>query len=144
MNVPYPQDFIINAVALGSVEGFTVVDFKDLNGDGIYNGVEIDSFITSNYVEPLKLEEHQSIELAYTGIVGGNNLFELNLYSARYKNFKGPLNGFAVAGPAWNYFVQSSGPLQLDAIRQVNYGDNLVHSDPNQHFTYAITYNFKP
>ena len=140
MNVPYPQDFIINAVALGSVDGFTVVDFKDFNGDGIYNGAEIDSFITSNYVEPLKLEEHQSIELAYTGIVGGNNLFELNLYSARYKNFKGPLDGFAATGPAWNYFVQSSGPLQLDAIRQVNYGDNQVSEDPLPHFSYALTY----
>ena len=86
------------------------------------------------------MEEHQSIELAYTGIVGGNNLFELNLYSARYKNFKGPLDGFAVTGPAWNYFVQSSGPLQLDAIRQVNYGDNQISEDPLPHFSYALTY----
>ena len=61
-------------VALGSANGFTIVDFKDLNGDGIFNGVEIDSFITSNYVEPLKLEENQSIELAYSGVVGGKNL----------------------------------------------------------------------
>ena len=44
MNVPYPQDFIINAVALGSVNGFTVVDFKDLNGDGIIMKA-IDSFL---------------------------------------------------------------------------------------------------
>ena len=140
MNIPYPQDFIIDAVAMGSGNGFTVVDFKDLNGDGIYNGTEIDSFITSNYVEPIDLEEHQSLELAYTGVIGGNNLFEVNLYSGRYKNFKGPLTAFAVTGPAWNYLVQSSGPLQLDAIRQVNYGDNLVHSDPVPHFTYALTY----
>ena len=139
MNIPYPQDFIINAVALGSVDGFTVVDFKDLNGDGIYNGAEIDSLLQV-IMEPLKLEEHQSIELAYTGIIGGNNLFELNLYSARYKNFKGPLDGFAVTGPAWNYFVQSSGPLQLDALRQVNYGDNQVSEDPLPHFSYALTY----
>ena len=40
----------------------------------------------------------------------------------------------------YTYLVQSSGPLQLDAIRQVNYGDNLVHSDPVPHFTYALTY----
>ena len=140
MNIPYPQDFIINAVALGSVNGFTVVDFKDLNGDGIYNGVEIDSFITSNYVEPLKLEEHKSIELAYTGVIGGKNLIEFNLYSARYKNFKGPLTGFAATGPAWNYFTQSSGPLQLDAIRQVHYGDSQVGEDPLPHFSYALTY----
>ena len=140
LNIPYPQDFIVNAVALGSANGFTVVDFKDLNGDGIYNGVEIDSFITSNYVEPLKLEEHQSIELAYTGVVGGKNLLELNLYTARYKNFKGPLTGFAVTGPAWNYLVQSSGPLQLDAIRQVHYGDSQLSDDPLPHFSYALTY----
>ena len=50
LNIPYPQDFIVNAIALGSANGFTIVDFKDLNGDGIFNGVEIDSFITSNYV----------------------------------------------------------------------------------------------
>ena len=134
----YPQDFVIDAVAMGSPDGFTVLDFKDLNGDGVYS--DNDSLITSRYVEPLKLEEHQSIELAYTGIINGKNLIEINLYSGRYKNFKGPLTAFATTGPAWNYLVQSSGPVQLDAIRQVNYGDNLVVSDPVPHFTYALTY----
>ena len=123
---------------MGSPDGFTVLDFKDLNGDGVYS--DNDSLITSRYVEPLKLEEHQSIELAYTGIINGKNLIEINLYSGRYKNFKGPLTAFATTGPAWNYLVQSSGPVQLDAIRQVNYGDNLVVSDPVPHFTYALTY----
>ena len=144
MNIPYPQDFVIDAVAMGSANGFTIVDFKDLNGDGIYNGTEIDSLINSNYVKPLELEEKRSIELAYTGVIGGNNLFEINLYSGRYKNFKGPLTAFAVTGPAWNYLVQSSGPLQIDAIRQVNYGNNLIHSNPVPHFTYALTYSNLP
>ena len=54
-----------------------VLPALDLNGDGIYNGTEVDSFITSNYVEPIDLEEHQSLELAYTGVIGGNNLFEV-------------------------------------------------------------------
>lgn len=140
MGISYPKDFIINAVAVGSVNGFTVVDFKDLNGDGIYNGSEIDSFITSNYVEPLKLEEHQSIELAYTGIVGGKNLLELNIYSAKYKNFKGPLTAFATTGPAWNYFAQSFGDLQSDALRQVHSGNNQESDDPLPPFTYVLTY----
>ena len=136
----YPEDFVINAVAMGSGEGFTVLDFKDINGDGVYNGSEIDSLITSRYVRPLELEEHQSIELAYTGVVNGNNLIEFNVYSGRYKNFKGPLTPFAVTGPAWNFMAQSFGQLELDAIRQVNYGESLVNDNPVPQFTYCLTY----
>ncbi len=136
----YPEDFVINAIAMGSGEGFTVLDFKDLNGDGIYNGSEIDSLITSSYVRPLELEEHQSIELAYTGVINGKNLIEFNVYSGRYKNFKGPLTPFAVTGPAWNFMAQSFGQLDLDAIRQVNYGESLINNNPVPQFTYCLTY----
>ena len=136
----YPEDFVINAIAMGSGEGFTVLDFKDLNGDGIYNGSEIDSLITSSYVRPLELEEHQSIELAYTGVINGKNLIEFNVYSGRYKNFKGPLTPFAVTGPAWNFMAQSFGQLDLDAMRQVNYGESLINNNPVPQFTYCLTY----
>ena len=140
----YPEDFIINAVAMGSGEGFTVLDFKDLDGDGIYGGSEVDSLIGSRYVRPLELEEHQSIELAYTGVIDGKNLIEFNVYSGRYKNFKGPLTAFAVTGPAWNFMTQSSGQLDLDATRQVNYGKDLVNSSPVPQFTYCLTYENVP
>ena len=42
----YPQDFVIDAVAMGSPDGFTVLDFKDPNGDGVYS--DNDSLITTD------------------------------------------------------------------------------------------------
>ena len=140
LGIPYPEDFIINGVAMGSATGFTQVDFKDLNGNGVYDGSDIDSLISSRYTAPLELEEHQSMELAYTGVINGNNLVEINFYRGHYKNFKGPLTAFAVTGPAWNYFTQAFAPLQLDGIRQVNYGEELVVDNPIPAFTYALTY----
>ena len=82
----YPFDWTMDAVSMGSSDGFTVVDFKDMDGDGIYG--EEDMLITSKYVEPLQLEQNQSIELAYSGLINSNNLFECNLYTGKYKNFK--------------------------------------------------------
>ena len=69
----YPYDWTMDAVSMGSSDGFTVVDFKDMDGDGIYG--EEDMLLTSKYVEPLQLEQNQSIELAYSGLINSNNLF---------------------------------------------------------------------
>ena len=80
---------------MGSSDGFTIVDFKDMDGDGIYG--EADTLLTSKYVEPLQLEQNQSIELAYSGLINSNNLFECNLYTGKYKNFKGPLTVFGLS-----------------------------------------------
>ena len=55
-----------------------------------------------------------------------------------------PLTAFAVTGPAWNFMTQSSGQLDLDAIRQVNYGKGLVNSSPVPQFTYCLTYENVP
>ena len=138
----YPQDWKADAIAMGSSDGFTILEFKDLDGNGIY-GVG-DSLINSKYLDPLKLEEHQSIELAYTGVIDSRNLVEINLYRGRYKNFKGPLTAFAFTGPHWNYFAQIIEPLEENAIRQVNYGDNLIDDDPVPQFVYCLTYSNLP
>ena len=50
----------MNAVSMGSSDGFTIVDFEDMDGDGIYSDQDV--LINSKYVEPLQLEEHQSLE----------------------------------------------------------------------------------
>ena len=93
----YPYDWTINVTGLGYYDGFTVIDFKDLDNNGVYNDGDI--LLKDEYIEPLKLEEARSIELAYTGVLG-NNLIELNAYRSRHKNYKGPLTGYAVTGPA--------------------------------------------
>ena len=128
---------------MGSSDGFTVVDFKDMDGDGIYG--EADMLLTSKYIEPLQLEENQSLELAYSGLLNSNNLFECNLYTGKYKNFKGPLTVFGATGPGWVYVVQAFPyPLPIDGIRQINYGDKLIDPDPVPPFTYALTYPTVP
>ena len=96
----FPYDWVMHGVTMGSPEGFTIVDFKDLDGDELYS--ENDSLLNRQYIEPIQLEEHQSLELAYTGVINKANLFEVNFYSGKYKNFKGPLTVFAVSGPGWN------------------------------------------
>ena len=62
--VIYPHDWVMDAVSMGSSDGFTIVDFQDMDGDGIYGDQDV--LINSKYIEPLQLEEHQSLELAYT------------------------------------------------------------------------------
>ena len=63
----FPIDFVTHAIVTGAGNhGFTVLEFKDKDGNGIYG--ENDSLMFSNYFGPLKLEELQSIELAYTGL----------------------------------------------------------------------------
>ena len=139
----YPYDWTMDAVSMGSSDGFTVVDFKDMDGDGIYG--EADMLLTSKYIEPLQLEQNQSIELAYSGLINSNNLFECNLYTGVYKNFKGPLTVFGATGPGWVYVVQAFPyPLPIDGIRQINYGDKLIDPDPVPPFTYALTYPTVP
>ncbi len=139
----YPYDWTMDAVSMGSSDGFTVLDFKDMDGDGIYG--ETDSLITSKYIEPLQLEENQSFELAYTGLINSKNLFECNLYAGKYKNFKGPLTVFGATGPGWVYVVQAfPNPIPIDGIRQINYGDKLIDPDPVPPFTYALTYPTVP
>ncbi len=141
--VTYPYDWVMDAVSMGSSDGFTIVDFKDMDGDGIYS--EPDVLINSKYIEPLQLEEHQSLELAYTGLIDSNNLFECNLYTGRYKNFKGPLTVFGATGPGWVYVVQAfPNPLPIDGMRQINYGDKLIDPEPVPPFTYAMGYPTLP
>ena len=138
----YPEDFVIHAIAMGSSNGFTVVDFKDLDGDGVYS--VNDSLIDNKYFEPLKLEKRQSIEIAYTGIIDNKNLLEFNFFSARYKNFKGPLTTMAVTGPAWHFMSQAYGYLPIDAIRQVHTGEELISGNPIPPFIFALTYTTIP
>ena len=141
--VVYPYDWVMNAVSMGSSDGFTIVDFEDMDGDGIYSDQDV--LINSKYVEPLQLEEHQSLELAYTGLINKKNLFECNFYTGRYKNFKGPLTVFGATGPGWVYIVQAfPNPLPIDGIRQINYGNKLIDPDPVPPFTYALTYPTLP
>tara|TARA_B100001758_G_scaffold31936_1_gene23172 strand:- start:681 stop:1637 length:957 start_codon:yes stop_codon:yes gene_type:complete len=133
----------MDAVSMGSSDGFTIVDFQDMDGDGIYG--EQDVLFNSKYIEPLQLEEHQSLELAYTGLINKKNLFECNFYTGRYKNFKGPLTVFGVTGPGWVYVVQAfPNPLPIDGIRQINYGNKLIDPDPVPQFTYALAYPTLP
>ena len=139
LGVEYPQDWNMNALILGSPDGFTVVDFKDFDGNNIYS--EGDSLIKNEYIQPLELEETQSVEIAYTGVINRKNLIEFNIYSGRYKNFKGPGTGVAVTGPGWNYMAQSiPGPLPFDALRQVHYGADEFSNNPIPQFTYFLTY----
>ena len=139
----YPYDWVVHAVTMGSPDGFTIVDFKDLDGDNIYS--ESDSLINRQHVRPIQLEEHQSFELAYTGLINNNNMIEANIYSGQYKNFKGPLTVFAVSGPAWTSIVQAYPyPIQLDGTRQINYGDKLTDTEIVPAFTYALTYPTLP
>ena len=134
-----PYDWVMHGVTMGSPEGFTIVDFKDLDGDELYS--ENDSLLNRQYIEPIQLEEHQSLELAYTGVINKANLFEVNFYSGKYKNFKGPLTVFAVSGPGWNPVVQAYPyPIDFDGIRQINYGDKLTDTETVPLFTYALTY----
>ena len=67
-------------------------------------------------------------------------MLKINFFS-RNKNYKGPLTGYAVTGPAWNYMAQSiPGPLGLDEMRQVNYGRDLISDNPIPQFSYFLTY----
>ncbi len=127
---------------MGSSDGFTIVDFYDNNGDGVFG--EGDEHIRDQFLQPLKLEEHQSIELAYTGVVNKKNFIELNIYRGKYKNFKGPLTAFAFTGPHWNFFSQSFGSLAEGAIRQVHSGNQKTSDDPVSQFVYCLTYSNLP
>ncbi|MBL51364.1 MAG: hypothetical protein CMG57_05345 [Candidatus Marinimicrobia bacterium] len=139
----YPYDWVGNGIAMGSSEGFTVLEFKDKDGNGVYS--KNDSLLNSNFIEPLKLEELQSIELAYTGIINRKNMISFNFYSGKYKNFKGPLSPFGFTGWGWNpyvdYFYSALGD---DEIRQINIGDNLISDEPLPPWTYFLTYQTLP
>ena len=138
----YPYDWVANGIAMGSSEGFTVLEFKDKDGNGIYG--ENDSLMFSNFVGPLKLEELQSIELAYTGLFDKKNMISINGYIGNYKNFKGPLTLVGSTGPGWNPFVDFFGPLENDEVRQVNFGDNLVSDEQVPPFTLFYSYQTLP
>ena len=138
----YPEDWKADGIAMGSSDGFTVTEFIDMNDNGTFESS--DSLLQRDFFEPLKLEEHQSLELAYTGVINSKNFVEVNLYRGKYKNFKGPLTAFAVTGPHWNYFAQILDPLDEGALRQVHYGDNPTSDDPVPHFTYCLTYSNLP
>ena len=89
MEQGFPVDFVTHAIVTGAGNhGFTVLEFKDKDGNGIY--CENDSLMYSNFFGPLKLEELQSIELAYTGLFDKKNMISINGYIGNYKNFKGP------------------------------------------------------
>ncbi|OUX32719.1 MAG: hypothetical protein CBE24_03010 [bacterium TMED264] len=138
----YPEDWKADAIAMGSSDGFTVTEFIDMNDNGTFESS--DSLLQRDFFEPLKLEENQSLELAYTGVINSKNFIEVNLYRGKYKNFKGPLTAFAFTGPHWNYFGQILDPLDEGALRQVHYGDNPVSDDPIPQFTYCLTYSNLP
>ena len=82
LGVQYPQDWNMNALILGSPDGFTVVDFKDFDGNNIYS--EGDSLIKSEYIQPLELEEINLLKLHTLGLLI-KKLIEFNIYSGRYK-----------------------------------------------------------
>ena len=139
----YPVDWVANAIAMGSSEGFTLLEFKDKDFDGIYS--ESDSLLNSNFIEPLKLEELQSIELAYTGIINSKNMISFNAYGGNYKNFKGPLTLIGLTGSGWNPYVDYfTSPLENDEVRQINIGDKLISDEPLPPWTYFLTYQTLP
>ena len=139
----FPIDFVTHAIVTGAGNhGFTVLEFKDKDGNGIYG--ENDSLMFSNYFGPLKLEELQSIELAYTGLFDKKNMISINGYIGNYKNFKGPLTLVGSTGPGWNPFVDFFGPLENDEVRQVNFGDNLVSDEQVPPYTLFYSYQTLP
>ena len=98
----------------------------------------------SNFFGPLKLEELQSIELAYTGLFDKKNMLSINGYIGNYKNFKGPLTLVGSTGPGWNPFVDFFGPLENDEVRQVNFGDNMVSDEQVPPYTLFYSYQTLP
>jgi len=139
----YPINWVANGIAMGSSKGFTVLEFKDKDGNGIYS--ENDSLMNSNFIEPLKLEELQSIELAYTGLFDKKNMISFNAYGGKYKNFKGPLRPIGLTGSGWNPYVDYFfSDLENDEVRQINIGDNLTSDEPLPPWTYFLTYQTLP
>ena len=56
----------------GVFDGFTVTEFIDMNDNGTFENS--DSLLQRDFFEPLKLEEHQSLEIAYTGVINSKIL----------------------------------------------------------------------
>ena len=139
----YPYDWVANGIAMGSSEGFTVLEFKDKDFDGVYS--ENDSLLNTKFIEPLKLEELQSVELAYTGLIDRKNMISFNAYGGNYKNFKGPLILIGLTGHGWNPYVDYfTSPLENDEVRQINIGDDLISGESLPPWTYFLTYQTLP
>jgi iron complex outermembrane receptor protein len=133
--------YSLDLIAIGNRNGFTLNNFMDINGNGVYEE-DVDELLYSKKIDPLELEITNTIEMSYSGLVRKNLIFELGAYVSQYENFKTALKHFGTTGPGAFSWADKTGPfVSLDpgSYIEILQGDNRLQAN-----TIAVTYESLP
>lgn len=118
--------YSLDLMGVGNMDGFTLNNFMDNNGNGIYdNG---DELLKTKSIDPLKLEMTTTSEIAYVGMINKNTIFEFSAYASQYENFKTAATNIATVGPGY-FSLNPLGPFSTEVSSshvEVLYGDQRV------------------